>query len=72
MKARWLDKKLTREDIEAMTGKKVIGDIITGELDTDDPEVKEKGIEIEFEGDVAGGSLKTLNEHLDKQGFKKV
>ncbi len=48
MKIRYIDKKLTKEDIEAMTGKKVKR-IIRGVLDTADPEVKEKGVEIEFD-----------------------
>ncbi len=48
MKVRYIEEKLTKEAIEALTGKKV-GRIKTGELDTADPDIKERGVEIEFD-----------------------
>ena len=63
MKYRWLKKTQTKEDIEALTGKKVLR-IISGELDTDDPDVKEWGIEIEFDGEVNPTKLEKLDKEL--------
>lgn len=69
MKYRWLTKSLTREDIEAITGKKVLR-ITSGDLETADPDVTEKGIEIEFEEEVPETKLKSIDNLLPE--FKRA
>jgi len=63
IKHRWVNEPITKESIEALTGRKVLR-ITSGELDTNDPEVKEKGIEIEFDEDPALEKLEEIDEKL--------
>jgi len=68
MKHRWLTKPLTKEDIEAITGKKVKR-ITSGDLETEVEGETEKGIEIEFEGDIPENKLEELDVLLPE--FKR-